>query len=135
MSKPTDAQALLAALSDQLTTENIAEARRLGGIAHFERGALTDLIKDQAFCVEDIVTLLMSGWVVQADEIKRLNGRVAELENIRDQQCRAIDDIANQSLRLRSLLGSLLPDQEAVSSFDMLKNVAAGVDQDGPATT
>lgn len=125
MSTPADPQALLAALSDQLTEESVAEARKRCGIAHMQRGVLTELIKDQPFSVEDIVTVLMSGWVLQSEEIRRLS----ELEDVCEQQRRAIDEIANQSLRLRALLGVIVPDEETVSPFDILKNVAARVEQ------
>ncbi|MDW3222095.1 MAG: hypothetical protein R8G34_04295 [Paracoccaceae bacterium] len=125
MKKFNDAKELVAGLSDQLSEERLAEVRSVTGIGHLPPGSLTELVADEAFSVEDIVTMLLSGWILQQEEIRLSAEKVSQLEDQARQQSLAFDEIADQATRLRVLLSSVLPDRAPVSSVELLKQIAA----------
>lgn len=122
---------LVANLSVQLTEERMAEVRSLSGIGCLPPGSLTQIVEDQPFSIEDIVTVLLSGWILQTEEIKLNLERISELEDLFSLQKRSIDGIADQTTRLRVLLSSLSQDENPVSPVDMLKHIAARAGNDG----
>lgn len=125
MKNINDAKELVAGLSAQLSEERLAEVRSISGIGFLPAGSLSELIADQSFSVEDIVTVLLSGWILQQEEIKLNAEKISELEDQGRQQQLAFDEVIEQATRLRLLLSSLVPDREAVSSVDLLKQIAA----------
>lgn len=124
-----DAKELVAGLSAQLSEERLAEVRSISGIGFLPAGSLSELVVDQPFSVEDIVTVLLSGWILQQEEIKLNAEKISELEDQGRQQQLAFDEVIEQATRLRLLLSSLVPDREAVSSVDLLKQIAARAGQ------
>lgn len=128
MSRFTEIKTLLSSFFRQITPEKMEEARAITGIQHLPRGTLSHLLVDQSFSVEDLVTLLLADAAVRQGELESKSERLASLEALCSHQQKAIDDIANQSFKLRSIVAKLAPDQEAVSSFDILKSVAQRVE-------
>lgn len=131
MSEINNAKELIAAFLTELTEERLAEARRHSGIGYLPPGALAELVKDQPFSAEDIVTILHCGMVLQRKDNQINAARVTELEDICSRQQKSIDDIADQAMRLRSLFGSVLPDRNPASPLEMLKEVAACAGNNG----
>jgi hypothetical protein len=109
----------------QLTEDRLAEARRLSGVGFLPPGTLTELVQDEPFSVEDIVMMLLSGGVLQTEDIKLKAARISELEDLCNLQRQSIDGIADQATRLSFLVGSVFPNESPVSSLDMLKKIAA----------
>lgn len=125
MSNLNDAKKLLESLSRQLDQDRLAEMRRVSGVGYLPPGVLTDLVQDQPYSVEDIVTVLLSGWTIRSMESERSAQRISELEALCQEQQKAMDLIADQATRLRFLLNSVSPDDAHVSPIDMLKSIAA----------
>ncbi|MFK7764563.1 MAG: hypothetical protein AB8B62_14985 [Roseobacter sp.] len=128
MSKFTEIKSLLSSFFKQITPKKMEEARAITGIGHLPRGTLNQLLDDQPYSIEDLVTLLLADAVVRQGDLESKSERLASLETLWAHQQKAIDDIANQSFKLRSIVAKLAPDQEAVSSFDVLKSVAQRVE-------
>lgn len=126
---------LLASLSAQLTPELLAEARGKGKIDYLPPGILTELTKGQPFTVEDIVTLVLAGWISQKEEIQDKEARISTLEYLCNHQQNSIDSIVNQTVLLRNLLGPVLPKKDRVSPVDILKEIATCAGSDGTAKT
>lgn len=131
MNKSEEIKRLVASFAEQVTPERLQQARAISGIGHLPAGTLQDLLRDQSFSVDDLVAMLLSGWMIQGEELRRSGQRVAELEGICTHQKLAIDKIADQSTRLRLLVASISPNQQAVSSFDILKHIAVRVEENG----
>jgi len=125
---------LIASFAEQITPERLEEARAISGIGFMPAGTLDVLLKDHDFSVDDLVTLLLSGWMLQGEELKQQLNRVSELEDLCSHQQQAIDKIADQSTRLRSLVAKISPENEALSSFDMLKGIAQRVERSGTSS-
>lgn len=121
-------RALLTTFFDQVTEEQMQAARAKTGIGHLPRGVLNHLLDDQRYSVEDLVTLLIADAMVRQDTLREKSERLAALETHCADQQRAIDDIADQSLKLRALMSRLFPDQDPVAPFDILKNAALNVE-------
>lgn len=130
MNKSDEIKKLLASFFKQVSAEQLEQARAVTGLGYLPRGSLQHLFDDQRFSLEDLVTLLLADSMVRQEELKIKSERIAELEALCSQQHRAIDQIANQSIRLRALIAKIDPEQDALSSFDILKNIASHVDKE-----
>lgn len=133
MDKPEEIKRLVASFAEQVTPERLQQARAISGMGHLPGGTLQDLLKDHCLSVDDLVAMLLSGWMIQGEELRRSGRRVAELEDLCMHQKRAIDKIADQSTRLRSLIAAVSPNTQAVSSFGILKDIAVSVEKNGPS--
>ena len=131
MDKPEEIKRLVASFAEQVTPESLQQARSISGIGHLPAGTLQDLLKDHCLSVDDLVAMLLSGWMIQGEELRRSGQRIAELEDLCTHQKLAIDKIADQSIRLRSLVAAISPNTVAVSSFDILKNIVVRVEENG----
>lgn len=135
MDKSDEIKRLIASFAEQATPERWEEIRAITGIGRLPEGTLQDLLKDHGFSVDDIVAMLLSGWILQSEELRRSEKRVEELEGLCAHQKLAIDSIVDQTARLRSLVTSILPNRAAVSSFDILKDIAVSVEETGTSET
>jgi hypothetical protein len=131
MKNTEEIQALLSSFFDQVTPEKVEQARQVTGIAQLPRGTLAQLLASQSYGAEDLVTLLLADAMVRQEALSNETARADQLEHLCRQQRQAIDNIADQSLKLRRLIAPLLPDGEQVSAFDMLKDIAARTDKAG----
>lgn len=128
MKKSEEIRSLLSSFFRQVSEDQLEQARAVTGIGYMPRGTLSHIVDDQRYSLEDLVTLLLADSLIRQELIQEKDERIAELENLCAQQQRAIDAIADQGLKLRSLLTRIDPQQEAVSAFDILKNVAQRVE-------
>jgi uncharacterized coiled-coil protein SlyX len=113
-----------AELTRGLTRDDLEALRQKAGLERLPEGSLADALSERGFSVEDLVTLLMAALVeknldvqTQAREIDRLNGLCRE-------QRKAIDQIADQAGRLKSVLVSLDPDRARGGAMEHLKALA-----------
>jgi len=130
MNKSQEIKALLSSFFQQLSAEQMEQARAITGIGYLPRGTLHHLLDDQKYSLDDLVTFLLAESVHRQEELRLKSERIAELETFCAQQQRAIDDIANQSLKLRALIDRINPDSSDFSSFDVLKGIAKRVEGD-----
>ncbi|MEO9650171.1 MAG: hypothetical protein ABJ360_03645 [Roseobacter sp.] len=128
MKKLEEIKYMLSSFFRQVTPEQMDQARAKTGIGYIPRGTLNQLLDDQSYSIEDLVILLLADTVTRQKELENKSERLAQLETLCSRQQKAIDDIANQSFKLRSLVAKISPDQEAISSFDILKNVVQRVE-------
>ena len=128
MNKISDVKALLSSFFGTISLDQIEQARAITGVGCLPRGTLSHLLDDQSYSLEDLVTLLLADTLVRQEDLKQKSERLAELETLCSYQQRAIDDIADQSLKLRALIANLDPDQAPLSSFDVLQSIAQKVE-------
>jgi hypothetical protein len=131
MKNAEEIQALLATFFDQVTPEKVQQAREVTGIAQLAPGTLAQLLASRSYGAEDLITLLLADAMVRQEALNDEMARTEQLEKLCSHQRQAIDKIADQSLKLRRLIAPLLPDNEQVSSFDMLKDIVERTDRAG----
>jgi hypothetical protein len=129
MADPNPSRTVAAELTRGLTRDDLDALRRKAGLEPLPEGSLSDALLEHGFSVEDLVTLLMAALIEKnndalekAREIERLSGLVRD-------QTKAIDLIADQTARLKTVLLALDPKHRSMSAMERLKALVDSPDR------
>jgi hypothetical protein len=124
MSEHNPSRAVAAELTEGLTRADLDALRRRAGLEPLPEGSLAVALADHGFSVEDLVTLLMAALVEKTDEAGRQAREIDRLNGLCREQMRAMDQIADQAARLKSVLAAIDPDPSAGGAMERLKALA-----------
>jgi hypothetical protein len=124
MAEEDPSRTVAAELTRGLTRDDLDVLRRRAGLAPLPAGSLSSAVAEHGFSVEDLVTLLMAALVEKSDEAGRQAREIERLKGLCRDQMKAIDLIADQTARLKSVLAALDPNHPAGAAMDHLKALA-----------
>jgi hypothetical protein len=124
MAEQNPSKTVAAELTRGLTRDDLDVLRRRAGLRSLPAGSLSSAVAEHGFSVEDLVTLLMAALVEKSDEAARHAREVERLKGLCREQMKAMDQIADQTTRLKSVLAALDPNQPAGAAMEHLKALA-----------
>lgn len=121
MAAQNPSRTVAAELTRGLTRSDLDVLRRKAKLDPLPDGSLIEALAEHGFSVEDLVTLLMAALVEKSEEATRHSREADRLKGLCREQMKAIDQIADQTARLKSVLAALDPDHQAGAAMDRLK--------------
>ncbi|MFW5655703.1 MAG: hypothetical protein ACOCTP_02450 [Roseicyclus sp.] len=112
---------VVAELTRGLSHGDLDVLRRNAGLEHLPEGSLSAALAEHGFTVEDLVTLLMATLVEKSDQTARQAREIHRLNGLCRDQLKAMDRIADQTVRLRRVLAALDPQRPTARAMDQLK--------------
>lgn len=123
MSDSHPSRTVAAELTRNLTRDDLEALRRRAGLESLPEGSLSDALVEHGFSVEDMVTLLMAALVEKSNEVRDQAREIDRLNRLCREQVRAIDQIADQTSRLKSVLKRFGSDARSESAMDNLRSL------------
>lgn len=109
MSQTNPSRTVAAELTQGLTRDDLEALRKRAGLESLPDGSLSRALAEHGFSVEDMVTLLMAALVEKSNEAKAKDDELHSLRELCHSQEKAIDQIYDQTVRLKSLLTAICP--------------------------